>query len=32
MRTTGEIVAVEPKRLPFFKAGTELKTRVDKMA
>ena len=29
---TGEIVSVEPKKLPFFKAGTELKKRVDKMA
>lgn len=28
---TGEIVAVAPKRLPFFKAGAELKQRVDRM-
>jgi integration host factor subunit beta len=26
---TGEIVTVEPKRLPFFKPGQELKKRVD---
>lgn len=27
---TGEAVAVKPKRLPFFKAGTDLKGRVDR--
>jgi integration host factor subunit beta len=27
---TGEIVAVKSKRLPFFKAGKELKERVDR--
>lgn len=27
---TGQIVTVEPKRLPFFKVGEELKKRVDK--
>lgn len=27
---TGETVAVKPKRLPFFKPGTELKERVDR--
>jgi len=26
---TGEIVKVEPKKLPFFKCGKELKERVD---
>lgn len=26
---TGEKVAIKPKRLPFFKAGKELKERVD---
>mgnify|MGYP001108572005 CR=1 FL=1 len=26
---TGEYVEVKPKRLPFFKCGTELKKRVD---
>ena len=26
---TGESVEVKPKKLPFFKAGTELKRRVD---
>ncbi len=26
---SGEIVKVKPKRLPFFKVGTELKHRVD---
>ncbi len=26
---TGEKVVIEPKRLPFFKAGKELKERVD---
>ncbi|WP_054030927.1 HU family DNA-binding protein [Desulfatitalea tepidiphila] len=27
---SGETVVVKPKKLPFFKAGTELKQRVDK--
>jgi len=27
---TGESVPVHPKRLPFFKAGKELKSRVDR--
>ena len=27
--TTGEIVVVAPKKLPFFKCGKELKERVD---
>jgi integration host factor subunit beta len=27
---TGEAVEVKPKRLPFFKVGKELKTRVDR--
>jgi integration host factor subunit beta len=26
---TGEVVRVKPKKLPFFKAGTELKKRVE---
>ena len=26
---TGEIVKIKPKKLPFFKAGKELKARVD---
>jgi len=26
---SGEVVKVKPKRLPFFKVGTELKERVD---
>ncbi len=26
---TGEKVTIKPKKLPFFKAGTELKSRVD---
>jgi len=26
---SGEVVKVKPKRLPFFKVGTELKQRVD---
>ncbi|HQC51350.1 MAG TPA: HU family DNA-binding protein, partial [bacterium] len=28
---TGESIHVEPKRLPFFKVGKELKERVDAM-
>jgi integration host factor subunit beta len=27
---TGELVKVKPKRLPFFKAGSDLKVRVDR--
>lgn len=27
---TGELVTVKPKRLPFFKPGAELRTRVDR--
>jgi integration host factor subunit beta len=27
---TGELVKVAPKKLPFFKAGKELKDRVDR--
>jgi len=27
---SGETVKVKPKKLPFFKVGTELKTRVDR--
>ena len=27
---SGEIVSVKPKKLPFFKCGKELKTRVDR--
>lgn len=28
---TGELVKVDPKRVPFFKVGKELKERVDKV-
>lgn len=28
---TGELVEVQPKKLPFFKCGKELRTRVDQL-